>query len=260
MILSAVTFPCRKHLDSSLAASKTPHIRNKGLSDLCAFARDFLATFLYFPVLKRLPNTLAALKTPHTLNKGLSDLCAFARDLFSPFHIARLILPMLFCLFCTVAFAQETKPAPTSAPAPDTRAPCQKTPGMPSFNITLVDTTQTFNTSAIAEGKKTVFIIFGPDCSHCRDFFARFFQGIDTFKNINFYLVTPIRNPVSFTNFYNDFHIGSYKNIKAAGRDLNFFAMDFFGIRQFPALVIYDEHKQYVKGMGPEAAYLELQD
>jgi thioredoxin-related protein len=153
-------------------------------------------------------------------------------------------------------YAQTQQPAPVA----DTRLPCQKTLALPVFKIILTDTSKSFNTADIPTGKKSVFIIFGPECSHCRDFFRRLFVGIDTLKTYDFYLVTPIRNPNAFASFYSEFKIADYKNIKVAGRDLDFFVMDYFGIRKFPSLVLYDEHKNFVRGLDGDAALTELHD
>jgi len=150
--------------------------------------------------------------------------------------------------------------AQAPAAAVDNRLPCEKTPYMPSFSITLPDTLTKFNTSSIPEGKKSVFIIFGPDCSHCRDFIRELYLGIDTLKNYNFYLITPIRNPFALINFDNAFKPSAHKNIKAVGRDLDFFVMDYFGVRNFPAVVLYDEHKMFLRGIRPETALAELHD
>jgi thioredoxin-related protein len=153
-----------------------------------------------------------------------------------------------------VATAQ---PAQTAPAVPDNRLPCQKNTTIPSFNITLIDSA-IFSTAAIKEGKKTAFVVFGPDCSHCRDFFRQLFVGIDTLTNIDFYLVTPIRSYLAFRNFYGDFNLDAHKNIKAAGRDLDFFAMEFFGVKQFPYIILYDEHKKLIGGFGPGPAMTEL--
>lgn len=141
----------------------------------------------------------------------------------------------------------------------DRRHASAQNPDMPSFKITLVDTVTVFNTSSIEPGKKSVFIIFGPDCIHCRDFFRHYLATMDTMQNVNFYLVTPIRNPNALRSFYNEFNIGAYKNIIATGRDLDFFTMDFFGVSQFPSAILYDEHKKFVRGFRPEMLLPELQ-
>lgn len=181
--------------------------------------------------------------------------------------IRKMLLAALFSLAIYTADAQEANKANTTTPlakdvntppAPDNRLPCQKNTALPSFKITQLDTNIVFNTSAIKEGKKTAFVIFGPDCSHCRDFFRQLFVGIDTLTNIDFYLVTPIRNYLSFRNFYGDFNLDAHKNIKVAGRDLEFFAMDFFGVKSFPYIILYDEHKKLISGFGAGPALAEL--
>ncbi len=171
-----------------------------------------------------------------------------------------ILLSALFSLSVLRINAQETDDKHKKVALVDNRPPCQRNPDLPSFNIMLPDSATFFNTSGIPEGKKTVFIIFGPECSHCRDFFRKFFIGIDSFSNIDFYLVTPIRNLVPLRSFYNEFNLSGYKNIKIVGRDNDFFSMDYFGIRQFPSIILYDEHKKFVKGFDSESAIRELRN
>ncbi|MCW3123232.1 MAG: redoxin protein [Flavipsychrobacter sp.] len=169
------------------------------------------------------------------------------------------LLSFLFTIVVFSAYAQEPDSGHADiTPIVDNRLPCQKNTDLPSFEITLVDSVSVFNTSAIKAGKKTAIVVFGPECSHCRDFFKQLFVGIDTLTHIDFYLVTPIRNFAPFRSFYYEMGIPLHKNIKAAGRDLNFFAMDFFGVTQFPYIILYDEHKKLVGGFGPGSALGEL--
>ena len=46
--------------------------------------------------------------------------------------------------------------------------------------------------------------------------------------------------------FCEDNHFADHPNIKAVGRDHEFFSLDFFGINSLPDLALYDENKKFI--------------
>jgi thiol-disulfide isomerase/thioredoxin len=162
-------------------------------------------------------------------------------------------LAILFACLSTIASAQ-TVPMPAVPPY-------LKDPAMPDFSIMLMDSS-IVHTKDIPKGKNSLFIIFSPDCHHCQEFIKQIQANIDSLKNKNIlvYLVTPIRNPGPLRNFYSEFHIENYPDIKVVGQDTEFFVMDFFGIRMFPTAILYDRQKKLVKEFGREATVKEICD
>ena len=149
-----------------------------------------------------------------------------------------ILLAATFALWTAAVFAQGQK---DSLPA------YQKYPTLPAFNIRLMDSITVFNTYNIPKGRPVMLILFSPDCSHCQAFFRKFLPAMDSFRNIDIYLVTPYSKMSALRNFYDENHLGDYKNIKLAGRDYEYFCSGFYGVRSVPDLMLYDKHKKLVK-------------
>jgi thioredoxin-related protein len=161
------------------------------------------------------------------------------------------LVAFLFGFIATLATAQ-TVPPPAQPPYLKDRA-------MPDFKIMRMDSSF-FNTKDIPKGKNSLFIIFSPDCHHCQEFIKALLAGIDSLKskNIELYLVSPIRNPGPLRNFYSEFHIENYPDVKVVGQDTEFFVMDFFGVRMFPTAVMYDRQKKLVQEFGRETTLKDI--
>ncbi len=129
----------------------------------------------------------------------------------------------------------------------DTLRPYQKYPMLPAFNIRLTDSVTIFNTYDIPEGKPTALMLFAPDCKHCKRTINALLKGIDSIKNIQFYLVTAAHSMTEIRNFYDEHHLADYKNIKVVGRDYEFFFFSYYQTKFVPDIALYDEHKKLVK-------------
>ena len=140
----------------------------------------------------------------------------------------------------------------------DTLRPFQKNPKLPAFNIKLMDNETIFNTYNIPAGKPIVLMEFLPDCSHCRKTTQGLLNGMDSVKDVQFYLVTPFHDMDEIKKFYTDFHLADYKNIKVVGRDYEFFFHDFYGIKSVPDMALYDGNKKLVKLFEGETTVHEL--
>ena len=158
---------------------------------------------------------------------------------------------ILLCFFFSIGMISlQAQDKPANAPAPpaeDTVRPYLKHPTLPAFNIRLMDSVTIFNTYNIPEGKPTAIIFFDPDCKHCRTTMTRLLSGMDSIKNIQFYLVTPRNNMTPVRNFYAEFKLADYKNIQVLGRDYEYFFFGYYKTKFFPDIALYDEHKKLVK-------------
>jgi thioredoxin-related protein len=159
-----------------------------------------------------------------------------------------LLLGFAIGLLNAPAFGQGTKePAKTETPANDTLKPYQKYPKLPAFNIMLMDSVTVFNTYNIPEGRKTILLFFSPDCSHCQALFRELTKNMDSLRDVDFYLMSPVHNISMIRNFYSEYHLADFKNIKVAGRDYEYFFITYYGIKSFPDMALYDEHKKLIK-------------
>lgn len=124
--------------------------------------------------------------------------------------------------------------------------PYMKFPDLPAFNVRLIDSTTIFNTFNIPSGQPSLIFFFDPGCKHCQDMTAELTKAMDSLKNIQFYFVTPNPDFAQMRKFYNDYHLADYANIKAVGRDYEFFFIDYYGVNSFPDFALYDADKQIV--------------
>ncbi len=166
----------------------------------------------------------------------------------------KLLLLLLLCTFNMLSYAQE---APVASPAKDT-APYLKYPGLPAFNIRLQDSFNVFNTYNIPKGRYSLLVLFEPDCKHCQDVTREILRGMDSLTNIDFYWVTPAQNMTRLREFYKEYKMADYKNIKLVGRDYEFFFIDYFGVKSYPDFALYNEQKKFVKLFQGRATPQEL--
>lgn len=149
------------------------------------------------------------------------------------------LLPLL--LASAASFAQRPpKPQP-----PRDSLPYQKYPTLPAFNILLQDSATVFNTYNIKPGKPTVLVFFSPDCDHCQQFTKALTGKMDSLKNVQFYLFTPL-NLTQLRPFAKELNLDSYKNI-TVGKDYEYFFPRFYGTSYVPYVAVYDQKKMFVK-------------
>jgi hypothetical protein len=116
------------------------------------------------------------------------------------------------------------------------------TSDVPSFNLLFVDSTTTYNTNNIPDGKPIVLLYFSADCDHCQRETEGILQKMDFFKQIQLCFITtdPFDRMQVFNHHYK---IDKYPNI-ILGRDVNFSYAKYIKYKTPPYLVIYDKHKQ----------------
>jgi len=131
--------------------------------------------------------------------------------------------------------------------ADDTLKPYQKYPTLPAFNIRLADSGTIFNTYNIPEGKPIALMLFSPDCDHCKRTIKSLIKGMDSIKNIQFYLISGYHDYGAIREFYEKHHLGDYENIKVVGRDYEYFFIDFYKTKFVPDIALYDAHKKLIK-------------
>ena len=154
----------------------------------------------------------------------------------------RLIWIVLMCFFAgNLAHAQDNNTAQK-----EEMAPYLKYPRLPAFNIMLPDSSTIFNTYNIPKGKPIAILFFDPDCKHCRSFTESLVKGMDSVKNVRFYMVTFNHNFGNLRDFYKNYELDKYKNIESVGRDYEFFVMSYYSAKHLPTLALYDGDKKLV--------------
>lgn len=166
---------------------------------------------------------------------------------------------MIFCLFAAGAHAQEQKEVKnTEMPEQDSLAPYQKYPKLPAFNIRMMDSVSIFNTYNIPEGDPIAIFFFSPDCGHCQRTTRRLIDSMEMLKDIRFYMITPVHSMTELRNFYAEYNMDKYENIKLVGRDYGFFFGSYYRIKFVPDLVLYDGHKKLIKLIQGETSAKEV--
>lgn len=123
--------------------------------------------------------------------------------------------------------------------------PYQKYPTLPAFNLLMTDSSTIFNTYNIPEGKPTVLMFFSPDCDHCQQTTRALTDRMDSLKQVQFYLFTPMSLSM-IRDFAAKQHLGQYKNI-TIGQDYEYFFPGFYGASYVPYVAVYDRKKRFVK-------------
>jgi len=127
---------------------------------------------------------------------------------------------------------------------------------MPEFNLQLADSATWLNTANIVSGKATVFVFFSPTCPHCRAETQEIVEEIDDLKDIQFYFVTVAPLPW-LKNYYNQFQMNKYANIKA-GVDTAQFITKYFKIPGVPYTAIYGKDKKLISTFVGEMSAAQL--
>lgn len=136
--------------------------------------------------------------------------------------------------------------AQTDSAARANLLPYQQYPKLPAFNIMLEDSSL-FNTFNIEPGPPIVLMLFSPDCKHCNDEMRLLTKGMDSLKDIRFYLVSSEMAFDQVHKFRVDHQLDKYVNIKTIGIDYRYFFVSYYGVREVPALVLYDGNKKLVR-------------
>ena len=88
-----------------------------------------------------------------------------------------------------------------------------------------------------------MFIMFSPDCDHCKRAFADLINNIELFKDITIVMCSAIRYDL-LRDFYFEHHAGDYPNI-IMGRDPANKLNIFFENHLYPGVFIYNRKGKF---------------
>lgn len=161
----------------------------------------------------------------------------------------RCLFPLLiFFLSISFSFAQQD----TAAGA----TPVYMQFPLPQFSILLSDSVTWYTKNDLPKKKKTLIMVFSPDCEHCQHETETIKKRINDFKNFQILMVTPM--PLYKMNeFYNHYELRKYKNI-TVGRDTKFFFPNYFKVRFLPFMAIYDKNFRLLKTFEGTPSWDEL--
>lgn len=128
---------------------------------------------------------------------------------------------------------------PAKAQETDTLPVYKRFPTIPVFKLYTAPDSTTFTQADLKKHKPVMFILFSPDCEHCKKAFADLVSNIDLFKKVTIVMCSAIRYDL-IRDFYNEHHVADYPDI-IMGRDPASFLNTFFANRYFPGIFIYDK-------------------
>jgi thiol-disulfide isomerase/thioredoxin len=141
---------------------------------------------------------------------------------------------LAFCMFflITAAFAQS-----------DTTAPYFKTKLIPSFKLLNVDSVL-FTESVLVKDKHTLFMLFNPDCGHCKEQLELLLTIPEITQNTQVILATgePLHKIKAFREKY---ELDKYPFI-FIGKDYKYFFGAYFQPRTIPVLAFYNAAQKFV--------------
>ena len=143
---------------------------------------------------------------------------------------------VLLCLCCKLSIGQndtsKTKPLYTQYP-------------LPQFSVLLTDSATWYTKNDLPKKKKTIIMLFSPDCDHCKHETELIKKNIKQLANTQVVMITTLPFD-KMVQFYKDFDLAKFKNI-TVGRDTRFFFPNYFKIHYLPFLAIYDKKYKLLK-------------
>jgi thioredoxin-related protein len=146
------------------------------------------------------------------------------------------VILLILCLHYQPAAAQTIEPV---TPVKEDTALYLRFPVVPPFSIIKVPDSSRFAKADLARKKKTLLIIFSPDCDHCQQETKDIIEAIDKFKKIQIVMASWLPyNEIQ--KFYTDYNIAAYPNI-TMGWDKSFFLPPFYKFKSLPFMALYDK-------------------
>ena len=89
-----------------------------------------------------------------------------------------------------------------------------------------------------------MFMLFNPDCDHCKKETEEILENIRKFKNIQIIMATfmPFK---MMKEFYEKFNLYQYDNI-VVGQDVNFFLPSFYKVANLPFHAFYNKKHELI--------------
>ncbi|MEQ1553858.1 MAG: hypothetical protein ABL929_06760 [Ferruginibacter sp.] len=145
----------------------------------------------------------------------------------------------LFCIICIANFA-------TTAQVNDELQPAYlRITNVPPFKLLVAPDSTLFEKINLKKRKPTIIMVFSPDCDHCIISTQNLIANYKLFKKVQIILATS--SPFANVNkFYTDLNLANYPNIKV-GQDNTYFLGQFFSVRSFPSIYLYDKKGNFKK-------------
>ena len=144
----------------------------------------------------------------------------------------RIFLFIAVLFFCHTAFSQY-----------DTTPPYLKNKFLPAFSLVSLDSVP-FTQSVLTSGKKTIVMLFNPECEHCQNQLQLLLTIPEVTDSVNL-ILTATETLGKIKIFYDKFHLEKYPWIHI-GKDYKYFFGGFYQPKTIPVLAFYNIHNQLV--------------
>ncbi len=120
---------------------------------------------------------------------------------------------------------------------PDSTALCWKEKIIPAFSLLKTDSSF-FTEKNLVHGKKTIIMLFSPDCDHCQNQLKLILKQPRIFDSCQLIMVTTL--PMKYINdFIATYNTNKYSFITIA-QDYKFFFGPYYKLKQVPMLAFYN--------------------
>lgn len=115
---------------------------------------------------------------------------------------------------------------------------------IPEFSVVTAPDSAEFTNEDLKSNKPLLIMIFSPGCGHCQHETQLIEKNMEHFKDTQILMVTwlPFNTLAPFSEDYNT---AEYANITLA-QDPNDFFYDYYEVRRYPKLIVYNEDGKYV--------------
>lgn len=146
-------------------------------------------------------------------------------------------------IICLFGFVVVSFVAYTQQPEP----PYKRFPTVPPLKLLLTDSTTIFTEKQLKANTPLFFILFSPDCEHCKKETEELIEKIDDFKNIQIVMATFM--PVDkMKEFYDNYKLDRFPNI-IVGYDMQHILATYYRISYTPFLAFYDKKGKLIEGV-----------
>lgn len=154
-----------------------------------------------------------------------------------------LILAIAFSFCTTLSYSQQDS------------ALYLRFPQVPPFSLYKVPDSTLFAKADLAR-KKTVLIIFSPDCDHCQQETRALTDSIGLLKKTQIIMASYMPWEALKT-FYTTYNIAAYPSI-TMGWDKSFFLPPFFKVESLPYIALYDKRGKLIRTFSGSASVRQI--
>lgn len=154
------------------------------------------------------------------------------------------------CLFCACVVSGIAQEKAVATPPVYTQYP------LPQFSILLTDSLTWFTKKDLPQKRKTIIMVFSPDCEHCKHEIELIKKNIRQFSGTQI-VMTTTQPFEKMKDFYNHYDLKKFKNI-TVGRDTRYFFPGFFKVQFLPFMAIYDKNFKLLKTFEGTTKWEEL--